>query len=594
MLEKAFLEVLNMSFTASLVILFVLGARLLLKKSPAMISYALWSVVLFRLVCPFSFESDLSLLPIKTNPISQDIIYEGVPTIGTGISAIDHSVNQLLPAATPAASVNPLQIWIFVGTVVWLLGMGILAAYSMITLWKLQRRLKNAIHEKDNIYTTGNLDTPFVIGILRPKIYLPASLTEAEKTYILLHEKMHIRRFDHVTRIVSFFVLCLHWFNPLVWVAFLVSGRDMEMSCDEAVIKQLGNEVKKEYSSSLLTLATGRRNIGGTPLAFGEGDTKGRIKNVLNYKRPSFWVVAIALTVALIIGIGSLVNPINTIYLEDADDMHFSTAILDRVVYGTFIIDDKIMDFPRAKAPEVADFIANLRIDKKPISTNRGEERDNTNQIHLAYEGFGDNGAIYNLYFNFNADFTQVWLDNETKPSLSYQVKKPEEVRTFLEKQSRSIAPIKEVGSAEELWKARTKYIGDNSAVGKLISLLPVPESLQYDHFKLHTAEEPYDIEIVYWVPTEKLKEYDTENTPIVDAFRKNALLLLALVDNAEGVRAVLTDGEREVGFVNGREWADYTIGGDIREYAESPEKLEELLDFPIGPFSDRENFGTN
>jgi beta-lactamase regulating signal transducer with metallopeptidase domain len=153
------------------------------------------------------------------------------------------------------------------------MGMAVLLIYSIISLVKLQKRLRHAAHEKDNIYIAEHLDTPFVMGFMRPKIYLPASLSEGEKRCILLHERMHIRRFDHVIKIVSFFVLCLHWFNPLVWIAFLISGKDMEMSCDEAVIKELGGDVKKEYSSSLLALATGRRIIGGSPLAFGEGDT---------------------------------------------------------------------------------------------------------------------------------------------------------------------------------------------------------------------------------------------------------------------------------------------------------------------------------
>lgn len=309
MLEKIFLQILNMSFTASFVIILVLIARLFLKKSPKVLSYALWGVVLFRLICPFSFESIFSLLPAKTNPISQDIVYEAIPTIDTGIPAINHTVNQLLPAATPAASVNPLQIWVFIGSAVWLLGMAVLLIYSIVSLAKLQKRLKNAVHDKDNIYLAKQLDTPFVMGIICPKIYLPTSLTGEEKRYILLHEQMHIKRFDHLLKIVSFFVLSLHWFNPLVWITFFISGKDMEMSCDEAVIKRLGSDVKKEYSSSLLNLATGRRIIGGSPLAFGEGDTKGRIKNVLNYKKPAFWMVVIAVFVVVALCLGLMANP---------------------------------------------------------------------------------------------------------------------------------------------------------------------------------------------------------------------------------------------------------------------------------------------
>ncbi len=174
MLEKIFLQILNMSFTASFVIIFVLIARLLLKKSPKVLSYPLWGVVLFRLICPFSFESMFSLLPAKTNPISQDIVYAHIPTIDTGIPAINHTVNQLLPAATPAASVNPLQIWVFIGSAVWLMGMSILLIYSIFSLVKLQKRLKNAVHEKDNIYLAGASTGPFCHEVTGPKCQLTA------------------------------------------------------------------------------------------------------------------------------------------------------------------------------------------------------------------------------------------------------------------------------------------------------------------------------------------------------------------------------------------------------------------------------------
>ncbi|NLJ57155.1 MAG: peptidase M56, partial [Firmicutes bacterium] len=308
MLEELFLQTLNMSFTAGFVIIFVLLARVFLKKLPKVFSYALWGVVLFRLICPFSFESVLSLLPIKTNPLSQDIIHNTAPTVDTGIPVINNNIQQLLPVAPPTAGVNSLQIWIFIGTAVWLLGMAILLLYSIVSLMKLQKRLGGAVYEKDNIYLAEHLDTPFVMGIIRPKIYLPAALAGDEKKYILLHEQMHIKRFDHLAKLVSYFALCWHWFNPLVWVAFFVSGRDMEMSCDEAVIKELGSGIKKEYSSSLLTLATGRRITGGIPLAFGEGDTRGRIKNILNYKKPALWVAALSLIIVIVFGIAFAAN----------------------------------------------------------------------------------------------------------------------------------------------------------------------------------------------------------------------------------------------------------------------------------------------
>lgn len=311
MFDMLFLQILNMSFTASVIILFVLLARILFKKIPKIFSYALWSVVIYRLVCPLSFESFWSLSPINANPIPSDIMYAKVPQVSTGIAIINDSINAILPVTTPYSSMNPMQGWIFIGTCIWLVGIATLLIYSVISFVRLKNRLKDSIHEKDNIYTSNSLDSPFVMGIFHPKIYLPATLSNDERQYIILHEQTHIRHLDHIVKLLSFFVLCLHWFNPFVWVAFFISGRDMEMSCDESVINKLGNVVKKDYSSSLLMLATGRRIVNATPLAFGEGDTKSRIKNVLNYKKPAFWVIIIAVVAVVILGIGLLANPKN-------------------------------------------------------------------------------------------------------------------------------------------------------------------------------------------------------------------------------------------------------------------------------------------
>ena len=309
MLETVFLQVLNMSVTGGMVILFVLIARLLLKKAPKLFSYALWSVVLFRLCCPFSFESAISLLPYKTGITPAGVLYTQTPNIDVGIPAVSAAINAAMPVPNLGDSVNPMQIVVAVAAVIWMAGIVALLIYSVVSLLKLRRRLGDAVQESGNIYTSASLNSPFVMGLLRPKIYLPAHLTEEETCYILLHEQTHIKRFDHVVKIVSFFVLCLHWFNPLVWVAFFLCGRDMELSCDEAVIKKLGSDVKKDYSTSLLTLATGRRIVGGTPLAFGEGDTKSRIKNVLNYKKPAFWVIVVSIIAVVAIGIGLMANP---------------------------------------------------------------------------------------------------------------------------------------------------------------------------------------------------------------------------------------------------------------------------------------------
>ncbi|QEH67190.1 M56 family metallopeptidase [Cellulosilyticum sp. WCF-2] len=341
MLERLFLEILNMSFTASFVICFVMITRLLLKRVPKIFTYVIWSIVLFRLICPFSIESIMSLMPANTKPISQEILYTQTPTIHTGLNNMDQLVNNALPVATIEASVNPMQIWTFIGLIVWGVGVVILLAYGIFSLIKLKRKLETSRHEENNIYITAQLEVPFVLGIVHPKIYLPEGLSPDEKHYILLHEQIHIKRYDHIIRLISFIVVCIHWFNPLVWVAFFMAGKDMEMSCDEAVIKSLGNDVKKAYSSSLLSFAVGKRHTGLIPLAFGEGSTKSRVKNVLSYKKPSFWVVSIILIGIFLLSVGLLTNPITfstALVAKEVDLTKFESSIIGsempRILYA--------------------------------------------------------------------------------------------------------------------------------------------------------------------------------------------------------------------------------------------------------------------
>lgn len=310
-MNRIFLTVLNMSLTASYVILCVTVVRLFLKKAPKFISYALWGVVAFRLIVPFSFESMFSLMPrnADTVPIPHEIIYQQTPQINSGIEAVDTFENNSLPAPTVEASTNPLQIYVEIGAYIWVLGIITLLTYSLVSVLKLKRQLKSAKLIEQNIYQAENLKTPFVLGLIRPRIYLPAGLNDTERSYILIHEKTHIRRNDHIIKVLAFIILSIHWFNPLVWIAFRLMTTDMELSCDERVLKEMKEDIKKPYANLLLSLAAGRHFLNGSPLAFGEGNVKGRIKNVLNYKRPRFWVITAAVIVVCIVTIGFASNP---------------------------------------------------------------------------------------------------------------------------------------------------------------------------------------------------------------------------------------------------------------------------------------------
>ena len=339
-----------MSIIGGIVILFILVSRLFLKKVPKIFSYILWSVALLRLLVPFSFESMLSLIPINPRPISNESLYVAQTNIG-GISGQEITISPNLTTANIAEPVNPMQTFISIGAMLWIAGIFLLLIYSLFTLYRLKGRLASSVHEKDNIYISHEIDMPFVLGLIRPKIYLPVSLSESERDYIVLHEQTHIKRFDHVFRIIGYLALLVHWFNPLVWIAFHVSGKDMEMSCDESVIKAFGDKVKSDYSISLLSLATGRRNIGVTPLAFGEGDTKGRVKNVMNYKKPMFWVIIIALIFVIVLSFGLLANPKNEgLSVEKYAENYVQQVIeeYENAEYQNFkVVDHKITSLDR-------------------------------------------------------------------------------------------------------------------------------------------------------------------------------------------------------------------------------------------------------
>lgn len=306
--------------------------------------------MLFRLLCPFSFEANFSLLgglPVLVQehgsliykPIQSDIfdVLDEPVAVNVAEAETPVVVTEDKVSATIGKAMNWRNRSLTVGSVIWLAGFVGLLIYSVVSLIKLGKKLEEAQHTQGNVYMTKVIDTPFVIGLIRTKIYFPATLAEKEKFYILLHEQIHIRRGDHIVKLVSFFALCLHWFNPLVWLAFFLIGKDMEMSCDEAVIRKIGNGMKKEYSASLLSLATGRRIVNGVPIAFGEGDTGSRIKNVLKYKKPAMAVVLIALVICVAVTVILMANPHKSSSDSDASDFILQTTIDElpqEVLYG--------------------------------------------------------------------------------------------------------------------------------------------------------------------------------------------------------------------------------------------------------------------
>ena len=310
-MNELFLKIINMSISASWLVLAVLILRFVLKKAPKWINVLLWGIVAIRLICPFSFESTLSIIP-SAETIPLNICMDTTPTINSGISAINNAVNPIISQSnTPmaGASVNPLQIIIGIYEYIWIFGMIALALYTAISYWRLCRKVDTAVRYKDNIFQSENVSFPFVLGIIKPRIYLPFKMNGQYLEHVVAHEQAHICRKDHWWKPLGFLLLMIHWFNPLMWLAYVLLCRDIELACDEKVIKELGNEQRGDYTQALVACSINRRMIAACPLAFGEVSVKERVKSVMNYKKPAFWVIIISVIVCVGVAVCFLTNP---------------------------------------------------------------------------------------------------------------------------------------------------------------------------------------------------------------------------------------------------------------------------------------------
>jgi len=310
-MSEVFLKIINMSISASYIVLAVLLLRLLLKRAPKWIAVVLWGIVAVRLVCPFSIESVLSLIP-SSEVVSPDIMMDRTPEINTGIPIVNQVVNPIIGSSftpDPGTSANPLQLWIPTFAVIWIIGMVVLLIYTVISYVKVKSKIGTAVLYKDKIYQSENVISPFVLGLIKPKIYLPFNMDEKDMEHVVAHETAHICRKDHLWKPIGFLLLTLHWFNPIMWLGYVLLCRDIELACDEKVIKGLGHDERADYSQALLTCSVNRRIIAACPLAFGEVGVKDRVKSVLNYKKPAFWIIIAAVIACVAVAVCFLTNP---------------------------------------------------------------------------------------------------------------------------------------------------------------------------------------------------------------------------------------------------------------------------------------------
>ena len=310
-MSELFLEIVNRSIAASWIVIAVLVLRLCLKKTPKWVNVLLWGIVAVRLIFPFSIESALSLIP-SAETVSPSIMMEQTPSVQTGVPALDQVINPVIDhslSPAPGASANPLQIWIPVLTVIWLLGVAALFLYSAVSYRRLRRRVCEAVILRDNIYQSENVCSPFVLGIIRPKIYLPYHMDKREMDHVIAHEQTHIRRRDHWWKPLGFLLLTVHWFNPLLWLGYILLCRDIELACDEKVIREMGSEQRADYTQALVSCSVSRRSIAACPLAFGEVGIKEQVKSVMNYKKPAFWIVLASVVVCAVAAVCFLTDP---------------------------------------------------------------------------------------------------------------------------------------------------------------------------------------------------------------------------------------------------------------------------------------------
>lgn len=427
-MSEFFLSVVNMSISASWIVLAVLLMRSVLKKAPKWLTALLWAIVAVRLICPISIESDASLIP-NAQTVAPSIMTDRTPQIQTGFPSFNNAINPIIAnsfSPEPMASANPLQILIPLAAIIWGIGVFAFLVYGSVSYWRVKRKVSTAVLLRDNIYQSENVLSPFVLGLFKPKIYLPFYIDHQDMLHVFAHEDAHIRRRDHWWKPIGFTILTIHWFNPLLWLAYVLLCRDIELACDEKVIKDLCAEQRADYSQALLNCSIGRRMIVACPLAFGEVSVKNRVKSVLNYKKPAFWLLSVGVVAIVVLAVCFLTNPTSA----KMDHIEF-LSLTPRIENTACVwLSDGASYHSAGKIDKnILQELTELSISKKEISMNRSEDRDKTHTIVLQTEEDAQptlSSYIEGLRIHFNSDFTSVWANNGVKPTLSYQVTQPQ------------------------------------------------------------------------------------------------------------------------------------------------------------------------
>ena len=554
-------KIFNMSITASIVIVFVIIARLLLKKSPKIFSYTLWLIVLFRLICPVSISVPTSVLNGFDTDVSQsgamefippNIVHEEYPEVKLPIGVIENVINDNLASGEEQLVADPLEAPVALLTLVWVSGVGVMLSYSLISLIILKNRLKGSINLDKNIYSSKKVDSPFVLGILKPRIYIPENINKNDYEHIILHEETHIKRFDHIVKIIFFIAVIVHFFNPLVWISYFLMTRDMEMSCDESVIKKSGS--KKEYSTALLSFSTTRKN--NTPLAFFEGDTTKRIKNILNYKKPKFWV-GFAGILVVIIAVFTLsfnattptdIKNTREIIIERQEKIEVLDFEKDEVIginadtFSKFLKENK---FQKMLVDSPYELIPNYKISNISGDEIRHEIRVYSSNLMM---------VMYDEKYTYYKISDEVFEEFE-----------------MMLKLSSNMIPMY---NFEKLCELKTNTLKDTEKVEQIINLLPYQADVEFESFS--NQEEPNTIAMTY--KTKYYKGIEQGSKHNSDIFLENSILMYALIDDLENIIFTIKDVNSESSYQNSRESLGIGTNNTLNKYKNTPQNLAKLL----------------
>lgn len=482
-MSELFLKIVNMSISASWLVLAVLVLRLVLKKAPKWCNVLLWGIVAIRLICPFSFESAWSLIP-SAETVPMNIEMAASPAIDSGVGAINSVVNPVIGAVfapAPVASANPLQIWIPVLAVIWLIGVAVLLVYTAASYWCLRRKLDTAVRYRDHIFQSENVQSPFVLGILRPRIYLPFKMNGQDLGHVVAHEQSHICRKDHWWKPLGFLLLTIHWFNPLMWLAYIFLCRDIELACDEKVIQALGNEQRADYSQALLACSVNHRRIAACPLAFGEVGVKERVKSVMNYKKPAFWVVILAVISCLVVAVCFLTNP-----RQDSFNIKIvvPAGSQERFVYS----DEEISATGKKITISSGEGLGDTEVLLSPVNEN----------VETGYV------ATY-LTPGMPVEFDAVkgeWF----KIGVKLQNPTDQDIAVYVNVTNVTVRiPSAEAIDREQYY---TPYIGDGPKVSAIAQILPYPAGYTYSSIALQTDTQPYGLTVYLEGKGTELEKY--------------------------------------------------------------------------------------